>query len=733
MTWTRDSSSGVITHAGSVRSFWLLTEDPPERGEFRAGLVDTAHGVRVAVRASGDGATAFYVGIDGANLTIEEWRFGALVQVRASVAHGIAGGTVFRLRVRDDGETIEAWAGITESSEVSISHGTRTYRSYRRVGVVSAVDGAVVSWFEVGSVSDSISTLAEVGVVLIGGNLYRSLQDGIWERVAENVFPASSRVSMAALGGEMIMVGAGLAKRYRPVPNTVDNYVPTVGELPGQTDPGTTTATLVVEHLGGLVFAGMAESSIEIIGTAIDNAYDLDFSSLLAGRAYSRITGGNATSGDAIIALGKGPANSLFIGCTNSVNYLLGNPYLVADEMISRSDTVGVSGKGSVLRVAGPGGEDLQLIHSPEGLHVVPIGGAPAHVSAVLTRFLNFDRRQRSQYEVTLLRDPARRWLFVFIDSGSAAGSTHLVYDEDTAGYRQGSPGFYPIKLPVRIVAGALIRGVPIFGTADGRLVRFEDSATTDLGQPIESRVTMALLDMPPAGNDTILTKPQLVLGTGSSPVQLTLYGAATAQGVYSSGVRRFIARAVHAVRQWPASIRGRAPYLVLVAETLAAGARMVLEECHAVITSARMSSTGWVDQAAPGTPCSPSDYTGTTSGGPTRDDPPPPNPPGGGPDNPVEIPDPVRVAWPLAEWDARTSEIDAAVGITTTQMRYFPASRFDPGWRPEGGDWPGVPKPLMPSWIVPSSVLRTDPDRPVVVTTEPPPDPNNSTIVVED
>ncbi|MBK8168372.1 MAG: hypothetical protein IPK64_20680 [bacterium] len=68
MAWTRNSITGALTHSGTSTEFWEITTDAPLRPEFIAGLTSTAGNVKVAVRASADGATGFWCGIEARTL-----------------------------------------------------------------------------------------------------------------------------------------------------------------------------------------------------------------------------------------------------------------------------------------------------------------------------------------------------------------------------------------------------------------------------------------------------------------------------------------------------------------------------------------------------------------------------------------------------------------------------------------------------------------------------------------
>lgn len=720
MAWTRNSTTGALTHSGTSMEFWEIDATAPPRAEFIAGLTSTAGNVKISVRPSADGATGFRAGIEGTQLVIEEWLFGSLVSTWATVAHGITSGQAFRLRVTLDGDTITAYAGQTDTSEVSVTHTSANFQGYSaRVGVTSDENNAVVSYWQMGEIKDRVLTLDEVGIAVIGGSLFRSLSPSQWELVEEGVFGRTATVGMASLLGKMYSVGGGNARVYDAVGNTVDLWTPSSGTLPGQTDPGTTTATMVREHLGGLVLAGMPEETVTIYGTALNDPLNLDTGdTLVFGSAYVIGVGRNVTVGDPIVAIDGGPASTLFVGCSNSVNFMVGDPYRGTNSIETIDRTVGPSGANAVLRITTPNGGQATIMHSPHGLYVVGPLTAPVRLNEnVLDGIVTFPADERSDYKVVLLRDPARQWLHIFIDDGNAETSTHLIYHEATGKYRRGAPGYYPVKLPFRVTAAALVRGVPIVGTSDGRLLRFSETATNDAGEAIDSLVTMQLIDVPPMDNDVIIRKPMVQLGSGSSAATMRLFGGATAEDAFDGDVRRQLWQETVSVRGFRSSAVARAPFLTMTLSTNGVGERLVLERVEASFqTAARSIGSGWVARSSPAAICTPPVVVtpgggpsggGTGSGGPGGGGAPPPPPP--------PPPPPIPTSYPVGQDDAGQW---TSSGAFEGEDQYV-LNVFDAGYGPEGFDW--IPESIP--FVDPSSNAQLVPsgiDRP----SEPPPDP---------
>lgn len=607
MTIARDSSTGIVTKSGSGVETWVLREDAPERVQWSCSFDDISHGIKIASRMSADGRSRIELGVDGANAVIRLYKFAVLVSTLATAVHSVPSSTPGRIFVEKLGDSYRLRVGVSDASDVEIMAETTELRAFSpRVGLVFPTAGGVVRWFEQNTLKDKIRTLSRLGVCVIGSDLYRSEAPGRWELVKPGVFPGTGPLHAAGIGGLRI-VGDGVSIDYEPVTNAVTNSAPTAGTMPGQTTPGTTTATLTTQFQGGLVYAGMPEANLSIVGTAVNEPDDLDTGAEFFGKAYELGAGSNATVGDPIVAICPGPGDTLFAGCTRSLNWIVGDIYAGAYEIDTRSTTIGPGGPDAVFRVSAGGSDgsvDAVAIAAPEGLFTARPGLGPADVSGgVLRRHLTF--AADSGVSPILLRDASRRWLMVFLDRGTAEGSRHLIYHEPTGGYSPGSPAWFPISLPFRVTAVGIVRGVPLIGTSDGRIGRFSDGVVTDFGEPIRTVITTALIDIPPRHNDVLISRPSVELGVGSVDVTIDLYGAETAQKVYDATSRELLDTGTASVGDAPVRMRGRAPFVAMVLS--ASAGRVSIEKVEADIGTAGRSMFG--ASVAPSTlpsPCRP-------------------------------------------------------------------------------------------------------------------------------
>lgn len=622
MAWSRDTSSGSLTLSTSgVRTFYALTAAIPSgRVQTDTGLASVAHEVFRVVRSSALGDSCIEVGTTGGNLVIRRREFGAILTTLATVPHLIPTGQPFTLRLELNGDAITASVFQSPDVPFTTTWTGQDFQGFTGHGFASEVNGAVVAWSTYAAVSDRITTLGEVGVYVAGGNVWDSLAPGSWRLVQSGTFSPNVEVSMASLAGKMFMVGGGRAKVYDPLTRTVVDWTPTTGTLPGQTTAGTTTARFIVEHLGGLV---MDSPPIGIKGSKINDPMDWLTGTRLFGGAFEYGVGDNATVPDAIVGLAKGQGNTLFVPCTNSINYLLGDPYRGTAQIVTRSQTVGGSGNAGQCFASSPAGDHLLLMHSPDGLHLVYPGGGPVSLSGpTLTKHVTFPATERASKRVVLARDPTRRWLLIFI----GGQTTQLIYDEGTGRYVPGRGGFFPIDIPVEVTAAAFIRGELHLATTLGWLVKFDDDADNDIADTVQSRITAALVDWPGTENDACLHDIHAVLGRPSSPAFLAIYGSATAEGAYTPSDRRLMWQIPSiGVGERPRSVNARAPYMIVEFSNSGLGERLVVERVQGTASRADLSvGRYWAEPEGPGVPCAARPVVGSLPSAP----PPPPVPP---------------------------------------------------------------------------------------------------------
>lgn len=606
MAWTRDSTSGVYTHAGTTRDYWDPGTTLPVSAEVRLQCTAAAHNIKVYVRGAADGRSGFECGIEGANVIIRKITVGVTAAALATSAHGLTAGEDFTLRVRLTAESIQATVIRTSGAQVSASVTSSDWNRQSAWGWISSVDGAVVAQATVAEVGLSSTSVSDVLIAVCGGDVWACYNGERLQLIGSRVFPTESPVSLAVLDGLVYGVGGGKAVVIDAGDKEVSAYIPTSGSLPGDSGTGTTTAAVDCQYRGRIYFGAIEDEPSILYASAIGEALTLDTGELAEGHAEAIGVGRNQQIGDAVVALSVASNNALVIGCTNSIYVLVGDPADAGGELIPLSVSVGCSGPNAMF----PTSEGVTAVHSPEGLWLVQPGGPPAPLSrAVLGTIIQYARSDRADYRVTLIRDPARHGLHVFIAPVSTAGGygTHLWYDERTGGYDPAGGGWFPESYPFAPQCAVVWKGRVVIGTQDGRIAEFEDDATpSDFGSTaIDAYCTMTLADLEPLDNDTIVDHVLAFLGRDSGAATLTVYGGPTPEAAYDSAERWTLGTFTLPVTPQRVYIRKRGPALALVLRNNTAGEDFTFEALDAEVLQGRpIGRAGWKAALAVGAPC---------------------------------------------------------------------------------------------------------------------------------
>lgn len=534
MTWT--FANPTWTKSGASREVITFASAIPNPGQVTVRSETIAHELSIPIRMDPDGRTCLEVAIVGADLVLRPRRFNKPQAALATAPHGISVGRPFSLRVRLDGTLVVGIVIREDGSTVEVQADVLERASVIPWGVASAVDGATAQDITTGGTAPQFTTVNEVIYWLQGGNLYAIYTDLTVELVYPNLFAPDDTVQTDNVDGVAIFVGSGKSRKVNMVTRAGGLWTATSGSLPGATGPGTTTATLITILAGSVVLAGMPEQPLALYGSASGEIDTWDLADLTEGHAWIRTSGDSSTIGDPILCLAPGSNGSLFVGCTNSVNYMLGNPYEGTDRIITRSYTFGVSGPNAAVMIGTPGGGDAIAMHAPHGLMLAPLGGAPIPVSLdTLTEHIAFDVAERAGVRVTLAPDPERRMLHCFVTGPGR--SVYVSYAEFIGGYAQGGRGYFPITLPVEPTCAKIWKGSVILGTKDGRLVKFDAASGTEgteLGQPLTGKISSHLLHAGPIESDTILRRFTALMSRNSATCEVRIYGGATPEDAYA-------------------------------------------------------------------------------------------------------------------------------------------------------------------------------------------------------
>lgn len=608
MTWTYSASTDTWTKTPAGREVHFAPLPLPNPGEASLRSATIAHELQIVIRPDADGRTCYEVAIDGADLVIRKRVYGATLDPIASTPHYITIGQAFTLRARVVDTLIKGAVVLENGQEIEIEADVEDRATRTAWGFASEVDGATAAIAGSQDLAEVVSTVSEVHWLLAGG-IFFACYDGVTlERFnGAPSFPASAKVQGTQLDGKVYLVGGGFAREADIVLRTISPMVMEAGQLPGQTADGTTTATLIASNLGALVFAGIPETPAAVYGTPPGEPLNLDLADLAVGGAWVRGVGDSAEIGEPIVCIARGTDNSLLLACTNSVNWMVGNPYEGTDRIITRSNTYGASGPNAAIQVA-VNGADAILMHGPQGTFLLTPGGAPIPISLnVLTSYLTFPPTDRDRVRVTLARDPARQLLHIFVarDDDEASECVFVTYSETIGGYAPGGYGYFPITLPIVPTCACLWRGKLVLGTRDGRVVAFDDAAARDLATSrVRTRLSAHTLYAGLVETDTILRRVAFTLHRSSATATVRIFGGTTPQRAYEEPVYLAGPRDVGPwAWMWPVTTRSPAMVMRFESED---DLSFIIEQVDIEAELARASVRTGVKPAAPGRACRP-------------------------------------------------------------------------------------------------------------------------------
>lgn len=560
MGWTHTSS--VWTQAGTTRSFVRVATPIPNPGEVKISSKDFGDELSIVIRADDDGRTGWEIAIEGNDLLIRKRVFNITQTASATAPHYLSSNERFDLRVRVNGTSIKAAVINAAGAVQEIEYDTTDRSGVTTWGFASAIDGATASSVFISGLREIVTTVSEVIYWLQGGTLYACYNGQTATLIAQGLFAASDNVQTATLDGVAYFVGNGKARKADLVARTTANWTPTAGTLPGQTSAGTTTATLITTLLGSLVLSGDPNTPLAIYGSASGEPDNWDLADLASGHAWAYGVGDSASVGDPITCIAQGPANTLFVGCTNSINFLLGNPFEGTGEIVTRSNTYGASGPNAAVLVGTPGGSDVIAFHAPQSIMLAPFEGAPIPVSIdTLTEYIAFDAADRANVRVTLARDPERRMLHIFVTGDNR--TVYVSYAENIGGYQIGGRGYYPITLPVVPTCAVIWRGKVVLGTEADGLCVFDQENGDDLGETRTTIIPAHLIHSGPIESDAIIKRLAFFLKDDGAGASVRIYGGRTPRAAYDDPQLLAGSYAITPT-SWALSVNARAPAMVL-------------------------------------------------------------------------------------------------------------------------------------------------------------------------
>jgi hypothetical protein len=480
----------------------------------------------------------------------------------------------------------------------SFGPGTYGRLAVKYLGLAFRASGARATSANVYTLAGTRTNREEVVVAVAGGAVWASVGESSMQLVSGGVFAPSDDVRMIDFAGEVLMIGGGKARRFDPARRTVSPWTATDEDLPGYTNPGTTTATGIARHGTRVALFGVAADEQNLYESATSDADDWDTGKDLPSRGQAFTLSGSRPLkvGQPIIGAIETATGALLVGCTQSIHIITGDPALGTFDTLEVLAGVGVTGPHSICRLSELGGA---MLHTTQGL-MLHAGGIPAQLSRPILTDIVEDTPAGAK--ILCVEDARLGWAILFVTPESGPG-VHLIRDARVAQWGGGGPGgggFFPFTLPDAQQPTAAItwRGRALLGCRDGYLRWFDAAATTDDGQPINGSVMLAPIDPPDRaggpvgpGAEVELTNVSAELDPDSGPVTLTVWGSATPMGVYQTKYRRPLV--LH--RQHPAGFE-RMPQPVrdaVLAVEVSGAAPWMIEQVWADLKTRRGSTRG--------------------------------------------------------------------------------------------------------------------------------------------
>lgn len=613
-----------VLNNGGVRTARMAFKTFPTSTEYRLGLTNTAHNVKAILFSDAAGLNCWEVGVEGINVVVRKVVWGVPQAASATATHGVTANVPFTLGVRIEQGAIKVYV----NGMLKTSFTPDAFLDYVNVGFVSDVADATVTLAEFCELIPTTQGAATVLAAVCGGDVFLAEDESAISKIAARVFQQSGAVALAVIDQKIIGVDGQTCQIIDPVAGTVAPFVPSAGELPGATMgvPGSTTATIVVNHLGRLWFAGMKDDPQNAVATAIDDYLDLDFFDLdkEGGKAYSLTLANAGKIGQPVKALCSLNRLTLLVGCESSFWRIVGDPSLALPIVERAYTNSGVSGKDAMISLDDGRG----IAHSPDGLILLPAGGEGVNLSETfLTTGFNIPQSDVADYLVQVRLEAALQSLYVMRTPVASGEAQHFEYSKRIGGFAPGAPALFPIDFDDSIGPTASTpepwRGSIVWGTRDGRLCRFNRQGTyTDLDEfPIPCRFSLTPLYENPGG-DTILSRVDIDQARASDAVQWQFYGGRTVEDALLGDDRRLLAAGEMTFdRKRPIVRRVRAPALVIELANAAAGENIQIESVNALFEFGSHTRR----QSSVAAPVPDAFCTATVGGGEPDPDPDPP------------------------------------------------------------------------------------------------------------
>ncbi len=538
MGWAADNAGWTQTGTPSAPETWKFSTAMPGQGSLVLGMVDPSKPVGIRIYGSDLLDTCYEIIADsgtGGDILIRKITLGTAGSTLASAAHGLSDGDNYRLEIRWINGTISVY--LNGSTTALTSYATSNDLGHLSgFGFSTEDDGAKVASADLYLLTQTFSTLADVAWWVAGGTLYASDSGRGGARAIGTFFDPSVRVIGAELRQQAFIVDGTSCVKFDAVQMAAELFQLTAGTMPGQTalntPLGRTTAKVALAFNDRLLFLNEQLTKASRIGdeTDLDTAADADD----IGKAFVFQTGGPGQVGELLVGGYSATKNRLLLWGRRSIWEMTGDP-VYGSEVTRLSDDIGGTGPNSVCGVS----EGSVLLHTDEGLAIVPAGGNPVYLSRdVLTDYLQIDNAVDA-YLVSMVRDIKRHgtWVFMTPSDGTTAG-LHIFYDERTGRFDPGGGGFWPIVLgdaTIEPTCAMRYQGEVVIGTRNGKMLFVDSGATDDDGTDFDHQLAVNMVANDPGEANVLLYDFEAITGIGSDDITITLTGGETPERAYDA------------------------------------------------------------------------------------------------------------------------------------------------------------------------------------------------------
>lgn len=377
-------------------------------------------------------------------------------------------------------------------------------------------------------------------VSIQGGNVYRSNSPPTVLSLANSgsgAITTQRPVRTGTLLQKMFMVD-GKASSYQYLDfadNTVKDWqsAMTAGSLPVGTDDSTQAAKLIAVYRSRIVIAGLIEEPQNWFMTRAGDAFDMDFSQT---DPLAAVAGNNSDAGqlgDVLTALAPIQDDLMFMGGSNSLWVMSGDP--AAGGRIDKvSENIGIVSAdawafspGAVFYFVGRNG--LYRVTSPQS------PPEPITQGRMDQFFLDIDY---SKFEVQLVYDVRWQGVHVFLVpfNEETTAPVHVFWDErnDALWKDEYTTDIGPSAV-TRYSQDDGAKTTVLLGGYDGNIRQFQDDAAADDGTEIDSWVLFPMMTNAGVIGDTRLNDLNVRLDADSSKVNASVAVGRTAEEALSN------------------------------------------------------------------------------------------------------------------------------------------------------------------------------------------------------